>query len=64
MVILLYLRINVAPSTSEGGAKKAPYDVSLPPHKVRATLQRNILQFLENNNNGLASSLVESLNPD
>jgi hypothetical protein len=31
------LRINVAASTSEGGAKKAPYDVSLPPHKVRAT---------------------------
>ncbi len=30
-------RINVAASTSEGGAKKAPYDVSLPPHKVRAT---------------------------
>jgi hypothetical protein len=59
------LRINVAASTSESGAKKAPYDVSLPPHKVRATyLQRNILQLLDNNNNWLASSLVERLPPE
>ena len=35
--IVILFRINAVASTTEAGAKKAPYDASLPQHKVRNT---------------------------